>query len=34
VDFTLKKFVRKPRGSAPGAADYEKETTIEVTPDT
>jgi predicted ribosome quality control (RQC) complex YloA/Tae2 family protein len=33
VDFTLKKFVRKPRGSAPGAADYEKETTIEVTPE-
>lgn len=32
VDYTLKKWVRKPRGSAPGAADYQKEVTLEVTP--
>jgi predicted ribosome quality control (RQC) complex YloA/Tae2 family protein len=32
VDFTLKKFVRKPRGSAPGGADYERETTLHVSP--
>jgi predicted ribosome quality control (RQC) complex YloA/Tae2 family protein len=32
VDYTLKKYVRKPRGAAPGSADYEKETTLEVTP--
>jgi predicted ribosome quality control (RQC) complex YloA/Tae2 family protein len=32
VDYTLKKYVRKPRGAAPGAADYQKEITIDVTP--
>jgi predicted ribosome quality control (RQC) complex YloA/Tae2 family protein len=32
VDYTLKKWVRKPRGSVPGAADYQKEITIDVTP--
>lgn len=30
VDFTLKRYVRRPRGSAPGAADYTRETTIDV----
>lgn len=30
VDYTLKKFVRKPRGAAPGAADYTQEQTIDV----
>ncbi|MBC7528370.1 MAG: NFACT family protein [Chthonomonadaceae bacterium] len=30
VDYTLKRFVRKPRGSAPGAADYEREITLHV----
>jgi predicted ribosome quality control (RQC) complex YloA/Tae2 family protein len=33
VDYTLKKYVRKPRGSAPGAALYTREKTIDVTPD-
>jgi predicted ribosome quality control (RQC) complex YloA/Tae2 family protein len=32
VDYTLKKHVRKPRGSAAGGADYQKEMTIDVTP--
>lgn len=32
VDYTLKKHVRKPRGSAPGAADYKNEQTLDVTP--
>ncbi|HZP82599.1 MAG TPA: NFACT RNA binding domain-containing protein [Chthonomonadaceae bacterium] len=32
VDYTLKKYVRKPRGAAPGSADYAQETTLEVTP--
>ena len=32
VDFTLKKHVRKPRGAAPGSADYHHETTLHVTP--
>ncbi len=32
VDYTLKRYVRKPRGSAPGAADYTKEVTIDVAP--
>ncbi len=31
VDYTLKKHVRKPRGSAPGAADYQHEQTLDVT---
>ncbi len=31
VDYTLKKHVRKPRGSAPGAADYQNEHTLDVT---
>jgi predicted ribosome quality control (RQC) complex YloA/Tae2 family protein len=32
VDYTLKKYVRKPRGAAPGSADYRQETTLHVTP--
>ena len=32
VDYTLKKYVRRPRGSAPGAADYQNEMSIDVTP--
>jgi predicted ribosome quality control (RQC) complex YloA/Tae2 family protein len=32
VDYTLKKYVRKPRGSAPGSVDYTRETTLHVTP--
>ena len=32
VDFTLKKFVRKPRGADPGGADYRNEKTLEVNP--
>ena len=32
VDYTLKKYVRRPRGSAPGAADYQNEMTLDVTP--
>lgn len=32
VDYTLRKYVRKPRGSAPGFAHYERETTLHVTP--
>ena len=32
VDYTLKKFVRKPRGSRPGAADYQRETTLHISP--
>ncbi len=30
VDYTLKRYVRKPRGAAPGAADYTRETTIDI----
>ncbi len=33
VDYTLKKHVRKPRGAAPGSADYHHETTLHITPD-
>ena len=33
VDYTLKKYVRKPRGSAPGGADYEREMTLHITPE-
>lgn len=32
VDSTLKKHVRKPRGAAPGSADYHHETTLHVNP--
>ncbi len=32
VDYTLKRYVRKPRGSAPGAADYIKEVTLDIAP--
>lgn len=32
VDYTLKKYVRKPRGSAPGLAVYEREKTLHVDP--
>lgn len=32
VDYTLRKYVRKPRGAAPGSADYHHETTLHVTP--
>jgi len=32
VDYTLRKYVRKPRGSAPGGADYQRESTIDVQP--
>ncbi len=32
VDYTIKRYVRKPRGSAPGAADYIKEITLDVSP--
>lgn len=32
VDYTLRKYVRKPRGSAPGAALYQNEKTIYVSP--
>jgi predicted ribosome quality control (RQC) complex YloA/Tae2 family protein len=32
VDYTLRKYVRKPRGSAPGYAHYEREVTLHVTP--
>ena len=32
VDYTLKKYVRKPRASAPGAAVYEREKTLHVDP--
>ena len=32
VDYTLKKHVRKPRGAAPGSADYHHETTLHITP--
>lgn len=32
VDCTLKKYVRKPRGSPPGSADYRRETTLHVNP--
>ncbi len=33
VDFTLKKYVRKPRGSKPGSVLYSREKTIDVAPD-
>lgn len=32
VDYTLKKYVRKPRGSTPGLAVYEREKTLHVDP--
>ena len=31
VDYTLKKYVRKPRGSNPGGVDYQQERTIHIT---
>ncbi len=33
VDYTLKKYVRKPRGAAPGSVDYQQETTLHVAPE-
>ena len=33
VDYTLKKYVRKPRGAAAGGADYGREITLHVTPE-
>lgn len=33
VDYTLKKFVRKPRGSAAGSADYTNEITLDIYPE-
>jgi predicted ribosome quality control (RQC) complex YloA/Tae2 family protein len=33
VDYTLRKHVRKPRGSAPGYVIYQNEKTLDVTPD-
>ena len=33
VDYTLRKFVRKPRRAAPGAVTYSHEKTLDVTPD-
>lgn len=32
VDYTLRKYVRKPRGAAPGAVDFEREKTLHVSP--
>jgi predicted ribosome quality control (RQC) complex YloA/Tae2 family protein len=32
VDYTQRKFVRKPRGAAPGLVTYQREKTIDVTP--
>ncbi|MEN6519653.1 MAG: NFACT family protein [Armatimonadota bacterium] len=32
VDYTLRKFVRKPRAAAPGYVIYEREKTVDVTP--
>jgi predicted ribosome quality control (RQC) complex YloA/Tae2 family protein len=32
VDYTARKHVRKPRGSKPGMATYERETTVQATP--
>ena len=32
VDYTLKKYVRKPRGAAPGAVTYSHEKTLDVEP--
>jgi predicted ribosome quality control (RQC) complex YloA/Tae2 family protein len=32
VDYTLRKYVRKPKGAPPGKALYEREKTIFVTP--
>lgn len=32
VDYTLRKFVRKPRAAAPGYVTYEREKTVDVTP--
>ncbi|MDO8589070.1 MAG: NFACT RNA binding domain-containing protein [Armatimonadota bacterium] len=32
VDYTLRKYVRKPRGSAPGYVTYQNEKTLDVTP--
>ncbi|HOM73412.1 MAG TPA: NFACT RNA binding domain-containing protein, partial [Armatimonadota bacterium] len=33
VDYTLKKYVRKPKGSPPGFVRYQQEKTIDVVPD-
>jgi predicted ribosome quality control (RQC) complex YloA/Tae2 family protein len=33
VDYTLRKFVRKPRAAAPGLVTYQREKTIDVTPE-
>lgn len=32
VDYTLRKYVRKPRGAAPGAVDFVREKTLHVSP--
>ncbi len=32
VDYTLKRHVRKPRGSAPGMVRYERERTLNIAP--
>jgi predicted ribosome quality control (RQC) complex YloA/Tae2 family protein len=32
IDYTLRKFVRKPRGAAPGSVDYTREKTLEIRP--
>ena len=32
VDYTLKKYVRKPRGAAPGSVNYEREKTLDIAP--
>ena len=32
VDWTLKKYVRKPRGAAPGSVNYERERTLDIAP--
>jgi predicted ribosome quality control (RQC) complex YloA/Tae2 family protein len=32
VDFTLRRYVRKPKGSRPGVVEYEREVTLRVTP--
>lgn len=32
VDYTLKKYVRKPRGAAPGSVEVQREKTLHVTP--
>lgn len=33
VDYTLKKYVRKPRGAAPGSVLIEREKTLHVSPE-